>query len=106
MTSSSGSWSGSGVPRALMTMTGSSAAAITLGLVLAAYAGVELRADDAVLTLRATVVGDRTPPQTLRIELLRWSTDTERAPVLTAAAPPAAPPAAAPAAAAAAGGRG
>jgi len=89
-----------------MTMTGSNAAAITLGIALTAYAGVELRADDPALTLRATVVGDRTPPQALRIELLRWSTDTERAPVLASAAPPAAPPAAAPAAAAAAGGRG
>jgi hypothetical protein len=91
-------------------MTVSKAAAIALGVALTASAGVELWAESAVMTLRATVVGEQTPPQTLRIELLRWSTDTERAPLLAAAAPPAAPPAAAPAAApaagAAAGGRG
>ena len=90
-------------------MTGSNAVAIALGLALTATAAADLSADAAV-TLRATVVGDRTPAQSLRIELFRWSTEAERAPVLAAAAEPTPPPAAAPAAAAAApagrGGRG
>jgi hypothetical protein len=86
-------------------MTGNSVVAIALGIALTATAAADLSAD-AAMTLRATVVGDRTPAQSLRIELLRWSTEAERAPVLAAAAP-APPPAAAPAAGAAApGGRG
>ena len=60
-------------------------------------------ADTRALTLRATTVGGEGPAETLRIELLRWSTDEERKPLLTAATvrPPAAPAAAAAAAPAA-----
>ena len=51
-------------------------------------------AEDAALTLRGSVVGAATS-QPLTIEVFRWSTDAERAPLLTALAPPPAPPAAA-----------
>jgi hypothetical protein len=62
-------------------------------------------AEEPALTMRATVVGGAAAPP-LTIELLRWTTDSERAPLLAAMSPP--PPApAAPAGAAAApdGGR-
>ena len=78
-------------------------------------------AEGAALTLRAKVVGSsarsaaeafRQTELLLTIEVLRWSTDAERAPLLAALAPPPAPPAAQPqdagraAAAGRAGGRG
>ena len=44
-----------------------------------------VRAADAVLELHASVVGERTEHLgTLRVEVFRWSTDVERAPMLTA----------------------
>jgi hypothetical protein len=58
--------------------------------------------DPAVLSLRATIAGAATPGA-LTITLSRWSTDTERAPLLKALSAPA--PAPAPAASAASGGR-
>ena len=61
-------------------------------------------ADDPALKLRATTIG--ASPAPLTIELFRWSSDTERAPLLNAlSAPPPAPPAE-PAPAAGRGGRG
>jgi hypothetical protein len=58
-------------------------------------------ADEPALTLRAIVRG--APTATLSIELLRWSTDSERTTLLTALSAP--PPAAPAAAAGARGGR-
>lgn len=90
---------------------------IVIALAIAAPAVVQ--GQNAVLDVRAAVVGDRAPSAaTLRIEVLRWSTEAERAPMLAAlsappapstpassqAAPP--PPAAGPPAPPAAGGRG
>jgi hypothetical protein len=61
--------------------------------------------DEPVLRLRAAVVGAPTEAP-LAIELLRWSTDAERAPLITAfSAPPPAPPTPPEAAAAGRGGR-
>lgn len=84
------------------------ALAIAVGVGTAAIA-----ADTPILTLRATVAGPQAAVETLRIELLRWSTDAERAPLLKAAealyrppAPPAAPAAPAAGRAGRAGGRG
>jgi hypothetical protein len=81
-------------------VTGSSglmavAAALLVG------AGV-MSAETAELTLRASVVGAPSGAP-LTIELLRWSTDAERAPLLTALTPPPPSAAAAPGAPAAAG---
>jgi hypothetical protein len=88
-----------------MTMTVSRAACLRAVMVtsLCAAAGW-VSADTRALILQATTVGVEGPAETLRIEVLRWSTDEERKPILTAAsAPPPAPPA--PAAAAPAAGR-
>jgi hypothetical protein len=53
-------------------------------------------ADDPALTLRATPIGAGASPAPFTIELFRWSSDAERAPLMTAlSAPPPAPPAAA-----------
>jgi hypothetical protein len=72
-------------------------------------AAAALSAETATVTLRATVLGT-TAPETLRIELMRWSTDAERAPLVKATTalnqPPAPPAAAAGAAGAGRGGRG
>jgi len=74
------------------------------------FTGTVVSGNGAVLDLRASVIGGA-PGDGLRIELLRWSTDAERAPMLAPLAAPAAsapaPPAAAPAGApvAPAGGR-
>ena len=58
------------------------------------------------LTLKASVIGAGAPAVPMTIELFRWSTDVERAPLLAAlAAPPPAPPSAAPAAPAGRAGR-
>ena len=63
-------------------------------------------AEDAVLSLRAKVV-QATTGGALSVTVYRWSTDAERAPLLTAlSAPPPAPPAPAPAAGGRAAGRG
>jgi hypothetical protein len=51
-----------------------------------------LSAEEPVLKLRATVVGAAEAP--LTIQLLRWSTDAERAPLLAASTAPPPPPAA------------
>lgn len=94
-------------------MTVSSAARLGAALALAVcLGGLALSAETTALALRATVVGRSAPAETLRIELHRWSTDAERAPLVAAASalasPPAPPAAAAPAAGRAgrAGGRG
>jgi hypothetical protein len=73
------------------------AAAVALGV----GAGTIL-ADEPALRLHAAVVGAATDTR-LTIELLRWSTDTEGAPLLAALSAPPAPPA--PATPAIAGGR-
>ncbi|HKH71877.1 MAG TPA: hypothetical protein VKA59_11045 [Vicinamibacterales bacterium] len=58
------------------------------------------------LKLKASVIGASAPTAPLTIELFRWSTDVERAPLLAAlAAPPPVPPGAAPAAPAGRAGR-
>jgi hypothetical protein len=92
-----------------MTVTASSrtlgvAAALVLSLYPASRASVVV-AGDAAVRLRASVV-DAHPPMSLAFELWRWSTDAERAPLLTAlsASPP--PPPVGPAASAGRGGRG
>jgi hypothetical protein len=75
-------------------------AAAVLALVVIAAGRAD--GEEPALTLRATVAGAATATP-VQIEVLRWSTDGERAPLLAALAPP--PPAPAPAAPAA-GGRG
>jgi hypothetical protein len=70
---------------------------------------VPISADDPTLKLRAVRVGAAATEAPLTIELFRWSTDAERAPLLAAlSAPPPAPPVsvAAPAGRAGRGGRG
>jgi hypothetical protein len=80
-------------------VTGNSAAAI----ILIATFGVRAAAGaEAALSLRATVAS--AAGSALTIDLFRWSTDAERAPVMAALAAPA-PPAAAPAGAAGRAGR-
>ena len=57
--------------------------AVALGVIPA------VRAEDTVLELRASVVGERGEQRgTLRVEVLRWSTDAERAPMLSALSAP------------------
>jgi len=88
-----------------------------VGLVLGTTAAV--RSEPGVLDLRAAVIGE-SPAAILRVQVVRWSTDAERAPMLTALStpptpaapaaaaasqPPAAPPAAAPQTPPAAAGR-
>jgi hypothetical protein len=52
-------------------------------------------AEAPALKLKGTVIGQGAPAASMTIELFRWSTDVERAPLLTAlAAPPPAPPSA------------
>jgi hypothetical protein len=55
-------------------------AAATLGIVT----GGAALADGPTLKLKASVIGASAPTAALTIELLRWSTDVERAPLLTA----------------------
>ena len=75
-----------------------------VALALLVFASGVRAADSQVLKLRATLIGASAPAAPLTIELFRWPTDEERAPVIAAlATPPPAPPA--PAAAAGAGGR-
>lgn len=66
---------------------------ICTGAVVVAFgvvAGMSAFADQAAVRMRAAVVGAQ-PPISLTVELLRWSTDAERAPLLAALSPP--PPA-------------
>jgi hypothetical protein len=72
--------------------------AAVVGIAVALGVIPVVRAEDAVLELRASVVGERGEHLgALRVEVLRWSTDAERAPMLTAlSAPTPAPAAAAP----------
>jgi hypothetical protein len=75
----------------------------TLADGLAAEASAEAA---PALKLKASVIGAGAPVAPMTIELFRWSTDVERAPLLAAlAAPPPAPPSAAPAAPAGRAGR-
>lgn len=72
------------------------------------FASPVASADGQALKLRATVIGAGAPAAPLTIELFRWPTDEERAPLIAAlSAPPPPPPAPAASAAApaAAGGR-
>jgi hypothetical protein len=80
------------------------AVAVLVAVVIGAGAGPVV-AEEPVLRMRASVVG-APAAGSLSIELLRWSSDAERTPVLAAMTPPPAPPAPpAGAPAAAAGGR-
>jgi hypothetical protein len=64
-------------------------------LVACALSAIRVSAEGGVLSLRASVVGVTSGETPLTIELLRWSTDSERTPLMTAlATPPPAPPAA------------
>jgi hypothetical protein len=84
-------------------MTASRAAGLAVACALAICTASA--ADEAALRLRATVAAAAAPAETLSIELQRWSTDVERAPLVTAAAALNRPPAPAAAPEAPAGGR-
>ena len=66
------------------------AAVVTMSFIV----GADLTfADTQALKLKASVIGQSAPSAPMTIELFRWSTDVERAPMVTAlAAPPPAPP--------------
>jgi hypothetical protein len=96
-----------------MTVRARLAVAIVLLLVVA-FGRRTAAGDTAALSLRATIAGvpaeasakvGAATPGALTITLSRWSTDTERAPLLKALSAPAPAPAPAPAAPAAPGGR-
>lgn len=91
-----------------MTVIGSSFARRAIAVTLALGLGSSLTvAEDSMLLLRAVAAHPAAAQAPVTIELFRWSTDAERAPLLTALAPPPPPPApAAPAAAPGAAGRG
>jgi hypothetical protein len=100
---------GSVGPGVRTTLTGSRAAvgvAVAVVVIGGATSGPILDGQELALKLRASLVGANVQATTapLTIELLRWSTDAERAPFLTALAPP--PPAPAAPAAGQAAGRG
>jgi hypothetical protein len=80
------------------------AAAVTMSFI----AGADLTfADGPALKLKASLIGQGGPVAPMTIELFRWSTDVERAPLVTAlAAPSPAPPSAPAAPAAGRAGRG
>jgi len=82
-------------------------AGLTTALAIAVIVGAgPIFADDLALKLKASVVGASGPTAPMTVELFRWSTDVERAPLLAAlAAPPPPPPGQAPAAAAGRAGR-
>ena len=90
-----------------MTVIGNSAGsrlpAPGLGLLAAVLAVTVVAGEEAVLSLRATVVP--AVGEALTISLFRWSTDAERAPVIAALKAPPPPPAAPAGAAAGRGGR-
>jgi hypothetical protein len=78
---------------------------LVLGPVIIIASGI-VRAESPALKLKASVIGAGAPTAPMTIELFRWSTDVERAPLLAAlSAPPPAPPSAAPAAPAGRAGR-
>jgi len=80
---------------------------VVLTLTLVHLLDVRVAADTPALTLRAVAVSDAAAAAPLAIELNRWSSEAERAPLLAAMAPPAPSlPAAAPAGAASDAGRG
>lgn len=88
-----------------MTVTGNSRPtmiALALALTLTLRAGMAF-AEEPALTLRAVAIGQGAAATPLTLELFRWSTDAERAPLLTAIAPPPPAPPAPPAAAGPAG---
>ena len=65
---------------------------MALAVVTPAVIPAVVRGQGAVLELRAAVMGDRAPSAaTLRIEVLRWSTEAERTPMLAALSAPPAP---------------
>jgi hypothetical protein len=79
---------------------------VVLTLTMVQLMDARVAADTPALTLRAVAVSDTTAAAPLAIELDRWSSEAERAPLLAAMAPPAPSPAAAPAGAASDAGRG
>jgi hypothetical protein len=82
-----------------------SSVGMAIAVVLVVHLGAVMLADGAVLNLRAVAITATKAEVPLTVELFRWSTDAERAPLLAAlSAPPPAPPA--PAAPAGRGGRG
>ena len=86
-----------------MTVTGNSRPTmIALALALTLHAGMA-GAEEPALTMRAVAIGQAGAATPLTLELLRWSTDAERAPLLTAIAPPPPAPPSPPAAAGPAG---
>jgi hypothetical protein len=80
---------------------------VNAGGTLADGLAAEASAEAApALKLKVSMIGAGAPAVPMTIELFRWSTDVERAPLLAAlAAPPPAPPSAAPAAPAGRAGR-
>ena len=64
--------------------------AAIVALTMMSGTGVVVPAAEPALTLNAVVVGT-SPESVLAIELFRWSTDVERAPVQAALAPAPAP---------------
>ena len=101
-TRTSKSHSGNRVPqhgwnlRARRELTGAFACAV-IAVVLASHADVGFAVgDEPALKLRAVPIGAAAAQTPMAIELVRWSTDAERSPLLAAlSAPPPAPPAAA-----------
>ena len=69
------------------------AAASVFAAALFSYPG-PVTAEGTVATLRAAVIGAAGPAPVLTIELFRWSTEAERAPLLAALAPAPTPPSA------------
>ena len=80
-----------------MIVSSTARAATAFAVVFAVCTGAPMGADTPAVTLRAALVGAPAPGNTMRIELFRWSSDAERAPILTAVTamnrPPAPPPA-------------
>jgi hypothetical protein len=92
-----------------MTVSSAVRAVTTFAVVFVVCAAARPTADEPAVTLRASRVGTPAPGNTMRIELFRWSSEAERAPLLAAVAamnrPPAPPPAPDAAPAAGRGGR-
>ena len=93
-----------------MTASSAARAVTTFAVLFTVCAGARMGADTPAVTLRASMVGAPSSGSPMRIELFRWSTDAERAPLMTAVTalnrPPAPAPAADAAPAAGRGGRG
>jgi len=79
---------------------------VVVALVMLGLTRIGRAAEMPALTLRAVAVSDATAAAPLAIELHRWSTEAERAPLIAALAAPTSSPAAAPAGAASEAGRG